>query len=613
MANSKKSSIFRLSALLPLSIVVIITFFVFTIFLDPALKSALKWGLSKANGAYVEIVDLKTSFKNLSLDIKGIHFPDKDDLMMDKLIISHIHGSLSWDALLRAKLMSPLFKIEDIVLYQARKKKAQALAVKPKKESKLKKQVLGEIKESHKDQLIGSVASAGKSGNFQDIEIKNLKALETLEGKQREIQEQKKRIEELVANIEQTDEIKNIEEEIKNFPFDDLKNPKKLTATLKNLDKLKKKIDKSSKNYSELKKEVDKATRMISKIDLNVEDLIKEDINELKSQAKIPNLETDQLARMLFGPKFNEYLEMIDIYYKKVSDYLPAKKSEEYDTKKTTFSKPIRGQGRDYQFGTPKSYPLFWLKKISINTNKDESSYFKGEITNITTNQRVTQSSTRGDISFSDKIKKISGGKLLFELDHREKAIFNLNFNIDAIPAKRLSIINTKEATFSLDSSNLHNSANLSIVDGIFDFSFRNKYQDIVYGNKANSPIVLELFNGVSNVTPYLDLRAKATGRISNLKVEMSSNLADAFNKSLSLILSEKLKEFESKVRKDVLAKIEPIQKDINGQVSEVKAKANQTLSEIKKQFDGLNKKVKDEESKAKNSAQKNILKGIRL
>jgi len=612
MEKKKKDSIFRKGALVPFIIVSGSIIAVTILFLDMGLKSGLEFGLSKAIGAKVQVRDVNTSFSDLSLRISAIQIPNTENLEENIINIGTIYGKLSWDALLRAKLLIPILEVSNIKVYEKRQS-AAVLLPKDEQENKkvkeIKNQVLGSAKKENQGNFIGDLADAAGDGNLGDVSLDNLGSQQKINKTQAQIEAQKEKLDTLIKDLPTNKEINKLQDEIQNFPFKDLGNLAKAAGTLKDLDKLKKKVDNTLKKYQKVEKEVNKTIKITRNMNINVKELVAADLEELKKQANIPSMDTDALARTIFGDSFADNIQKAKKYYGYIEEYLPPKKDKE----KPTYSKNPRAVGRNYQFGTPNSYPLFWIKEVKFLTSKGESFEIDGKITDITSNQRIVGKTTLGDIKFSDKVKGIKGGLLAFDIDHKDKPKAAMKFYVDSLLVNNKVIVNSPDAKFKMKEASLNTRTSVIIKKKIFDIKSKNEFSKITYDNEAKSKEVLALLNGVSEVSPELKIKANALGKLDDLKVEIDSNLASAFNKSLNLMFQKKIDALKSKYKEQIEDRISSQKKQLDQEIAKAKSGADKALADANKEIDKIKSQVKKEEKKAKKGAEKNLLKGIKF
>ena len=610
--EKKKSGILRFSAIVPLSLFLGTVIVLNILFFDIGMKKAIEFGLSRAVGAYVTVGELKTSFTNLTLDIREIQIPDTDNLEYNRLVIGHIGAFASWDALLRAKIFIPKITVTKMRLDEKRKLKAELVPedIETKETAnQIKKKALGVAKDEYKGNFLGDIANAADSGDMGNVSLENLESQKRITEAQNKINTQKEKLDKLIKDLPDSEELNKLKSDINNFPFNDLGNLTKAPKRLKELDELKKRVDRTLNKYKKVEKEINTTVKTVNNLDLNINKLIQKDLDNIKKQAKIPSMEPEKLAALLFGDEFSQKIAKAKEYYGMIEEYLPPKKDKE----KVTYSKSPRSEGRNYQFGTPNAYPLFWIKEVKFEASEKNPFQVLGMISNITSNQRVVGKPTTGDIRFLHRVKKIAGGRLAFDIDHRKKPKAALKFNIDSFPVEGKTIINSPDAKLKMKEASAETQNMLIVENKVFDIKSLTKFSKIDYDNSAKSKEVLEILNGVARVSPKLTLKTTAKGKIGKLKINIQSNLAEALNKSLQLMFKEKIAALEKKYRKQIEDKIGPEKKKLEGEIAKVKNEANRAMAQVNNEISKVKDQIKSEEKKAKKNASKNLFKGIKL
>jgi len=140
-----------------------------------------------------------------------------------------------------------------------------------------------------------------------------------------------------------------------------------------------------------------------------VDDIAGEDFARLKSMAKLPNLSTTGVARLLVGEetvkKATTYLSYIDW----------ARAHIKNSSSKPDYTSPPRMTGQNIAFPLERAYPKFLIEKIRISGGTDTSGgasaiHAKGEIDNVTNDQRVTH------LPITATLEGVEGGGRAFHL-----------------------------------------------------------------------------------------------------------------------------------------------------------------------------------------------------
>ena len=144
----------------PTVVITVLIVFFSIFFLDNVLKSAVITGGEMAFGAKVEVLSLKTTFKNLSIDIKGLKAANKDSVFTNLFEIDDIRFAVRPVPLLSMKLIVNEMSVEGV---KWGTKRETSGALPPKKLAKYDKQQKKENKDSIFSKLSSKLAEKGKS------------------------------------------------------------------------------------------------------------------------------------------------------------------------------------------------------------------------------------------------------------------------------------------------------------------------------------------------------------------------------------------------------------------------------------------------------------------
>ncbi|MCX7984405.1 MAG: TIGR03545 family protein [Bacteroidetes bacterium] len=120
-----------------------------------------------------------------------------------------------------------------------------------------------------------------------------------------------------------------------------------------------------------------------------IDDIVKNDYVRVVQAAKLPDLSLKGLSELFFGDEiFTEAIKYLK-YAEKARTILQNTSST------PAMEKPQRMRGQTIHFPAERSYPKFWIKKIVISggtARHQNPNYFyaKGEVRNITNDQRIT-------------------------------------------------------------------------------------------------------------------------------------------------------------------------------------------------------------------------------
>lgn len=624
--KKKKQGPIRFSAVIPLTVFIALVVGFNIYFLDSTIKSVIEYGGTEANGAEVNVGSVNSSFKELRITVSNIQFTNKKKPTHNIFTIGRVQFQLLWDAILRGKFVIDLAEIGDIKVDTKRSKPGR-VPPPSKAKSQAKEKVLKAAQENFDGNVFGDIAAVAGGASTQDTGDAIKEGLES-EKKFKELENnintQKTKLEQSFKDLPSQSELQSLEKRLRDINWNDLGNLAKAPKVLKEADKLKKDIDRAIKKYQTAEKEFKKTERLLKDSFKEAEASVENDIAAVGQRMKIPTLNPEGIARSLFGEEIFGKVDMLKGYYAKVEKYLPPKKEgpSEKDKIKQAQAEKRRG-GKDYKFGTPNSYPLFWMKLAKINSENKQGTV-AGQIKDVTNDQVALGRLTTMNLEADFPPQQIRGVKAEMVVDHRDKPMATIKGRIDSFPVKDKAISKSKDVTFVLGEANVESILDAKLTPKRAEIKVDNKFSKIKYITKAESKVVDEVLRDVSKRTKYLTLDAKAEGKWDKLAFDIESNLARAIQNSVQGLVQAKIKEMKDKIRRDVQAEIDKqkaqVQAEINkltgqyqGELNKVQREIDKVKGNLKQQEKDAKKKAKKQKNKAVKDLKKNLLKGLKL
>lgn len=605
--DKKPKGPIRTGAVVPFLIIVTLTTVFNIFFLDSTVKKVIEAAGESANGAEVNVGEVNISITSLKSEIKNIQFTDKANPDFNKFEIGLIEFQALWDALLRAKLVINIVQVKDIKINTKRKYKGEVFPDPPANsdESKATKEILANTQKEFEGNILGdlsSVLSGSKVSKEASIEG-NLKSKKRYEEISKEIDIKGKEMDQAFKNLPKEEELNSLKDRFNKIPWNDLTNISKAPRAIQEIDKLKRDIDKTKKKYEDANKLVNSNINYINQSQKDIKRLVQEDISDIEKRMKIPKLDATSIAKILFGDEALTYLEKFESFQGKIKDYLPPKKEKKEEP---DFVKKPRGKGRDYVFGTPKSYPPFWVKKVAINSLNDQGTV-KGEINHITTSQRLINKPTTLKINGEFAKVGVKGLDISGHFDHRSGSDDKISVVVGRYPVENKALSKSNSAKLIIDKANGDANLLIHLKDENVNLSVNNYYRNINYEHSAEDKTLNELLAEVAKTTQTISVNAKAKGKFKSLKWDIKSNLANAFQKSVRNLVQGKIDAAKKKIEDDINKQISGQKKQIDDQLAQFKSKYQSELNKGQAEFDKLKSQVDEKKKKTEKDASKSI------
>ncbi|MEK7356534.1 MAG: TIGR03545 family protein, partial [Bdellovibrionota bacterium] len=607
------------------------------------LRAGMEYVGTNANGAEVNVGKIRTSFWKASLAIYDIQITDADQPAKNKIQVGEMRWQMMWDALLRGKVAISDASILEIAIGVPRKRPGRVLPPDPpgtksafdkvredaiaKAQSEFSKNVLGDAAS-----ILGGADPAEQLENIQE----SLKSEAMVKNLQVEFAKKEEAWKTRLANLPQAKDFDDLQKRLKAVKTDGFSNPAEVQTSLQQLDGIYKEADAKIKAVQETKNAIGTDSNGVQASIKELEAMVKQDIKDLENRLKLPKLDVNSLSKSIFGPLFLTKVKQAEFYMAKAREYMPPKKTAE---EKAEFAKPKpreREKGRNYKFGRPNSYPLFWLKHAAISSKytkgADWSGNLVGKLIDVTDDPpvlgRPTLATFKGDFPALELIGV--DGKVM--LDHRtDDAIDRLDVKVASFPVQGQKLIDSDEVVLGFDKA-VSSSKFMAELRGKnvkieLNSLFKRPKSDAqatpplavdpsggtplpktgFLSAQAKQPILNDILTGALNDIPEVTLNANVQGPWNGLAFGIDSNLGDALATAFDKQIQKKIQEARAKVEAMVNEKIAAEREKLMAEFNKVKAQVDAQIKAKQAEVDKFKKQVEKAKDDAVNSQKKKL------
>jgi len=608
----KKTGPIRTGLVLGLSLFFILFVGYFYFLFDGHLRTAMEWLGTKANGAEVNISSLKTSFSKLSLQIGKVEVTNALNPALNLAEFDEFLFQMEMDAILRGKILIKEASLIGVRFGSARKKVGRVLppdppAVQSSEPSPIMKAVISEQDAWKKKELEKSILS-------DVIEILQADDLKEGLGNMLGQLQSEKLVDELLGgwkdkrtewdnkfkSLKNTKELQLVYDEAR--AIKPAKDPKLLLEQVKQVQALR---NKAKDQYGNYKKNYDALAQDVklyqSKVS-SIPNLIQQDIADVKSKMKVPNLDVKNSGKDVFNKVVMQYLGPYVPYIEKARPYWEAKNEA-----KSSRPKPKkRGEGVTVLFPITKGYPTFWLQKMKISSDARGSDGYAlaGEIRNVTTHPKVTNMPTelllKGDLRSMD----ILGIDAKMILDLRENFSLNAAAAINSFPLQEFILADSKSVTLGLNTAKAGLNLGAQIDGGNVDLKAKFDVSPTKWLVQSEKPKVQESVQQILNDLGAFYILASLKGQWSKADLDIDTNFIDKFFAGIKLELDRKINEIKVKIEEQIHQRIkgkqDQLAKNVSGDQKELVAPLTAFDSKQGDLLNGFDQVEQDLEKKLK-------------
>ncbi|KYG61948.1 TIGR03545 family protein [Bdellovibrio bacteriovorus] len=591
----KKKGIIRWEAIIPFAIICAIIALYFHFFFDTHLRRALEWAGYNAVGAEVNIAKLETSFFNASLRIQGIEVTDAERPTHDSIKIGDIRFSMLWDALLRAKVVVNEAAVEQIEFGVLRKKPGKVKPPEPddgqpSMTEKLKAQALKEAQEEYGDNVLGDVIAmlGGTDANVQLQKLQeSLPSKAMLEKFDADLKGKQQAWDARLKTLPQEKDIRALNERLNKIKYKDFKTPQELQTSVQELDKVLKDGDAMYKQVQTTGDDLGKDLKAVETQYKDIEKQIKTDISSLEQHFRIPQLDAKAMTRAMFNKYLAPYKSKFYRYKEMADKYLPPNLMKKDKKGEDIAIQPHpREKGISYEFGRANSYPLFWVKRTAVSSQAGvtpDAGNIKGEILDITSNQRLVGKPTVATLAGDFPSKEIFGFLLRLSLDNTKAlSVIAYKFNVDAYSILGKDLVKTPDVSIAFNKATGAMGIEGKVV-GLKNIvlAMNNKFTKVDYAISAKNEVADQILKAVFAGIPAVTLTVNGQGDFPDIPLNINSNLGPELQQGFSKQIQAKVDEARAR-----------IQAVVDQEIGKQRAQVEAQLNQLRGQFDGEVKKA---------------------
>lgn len=627
--KAKKQSLIRWNAVIPFAILCAVAAAYFHFFFDLHLRSAMEWAGYKGVGAEVNIAKVETSFFKASLHIHKVEITNAEQPKQNVVEIGDIRWGMSWDALLRAKILINEAVIENIQFNTARKRPGKVAPPEPppkpgpgvleQEAQRLKEEALAKAQQEYADNMLGDLAAilGGADAKDQLGKIEGTLASKKKVGEiESNLKEKQKYWDEKLKSLPQGKDIQALNDRMGKIKTKDFKTPQELQASLKDFDAILKQGDAYYKQIGSTGQELEKDLKALETDIKSLDGLIKADIKALETRFRIPSINTKDLTRALFNRYLGKYVAKINHYRALAEKYVPPKymnKISGGDKGASEDEVPIqphpREEGISYEFGRKNSYPMFWLKKAAISSQagmSPKAGNIRGQILDITSNQalvgRPTVATINGDFP-ADQIKDLL---LKLVLDNTQaESLITYQMAVGSYPINAAEFVNSPDVKIALSSATgkLNIEGELQALRN-FKMKLNNQFTTANFDVSAKDGNVNSILKNTFAELPVITLSGGASGYLPSISFDVTSNLGSELEKGLRKQVEAKIAEARKQIEEHVNREIGKQREQIDQQVKQLRAQLDKEVKKVQEQLTAQKKQIEAKADQAKKDAE---------
>lgn len=585
------------------------------LFIDRWVELGLETAGEKLAGAKVEIDGLHVVLIPIGIRWEKMQVADPDDGWRNLFETRHVEFALNAGQLLRNKYIVESMEIHELIVGTKRTTDGSiprapdipGAGGKGSSFTALARDVLDNTVE--KTPLMNLNLTRGGLNADSLIKALDIRTLRSLDSVRQHVLTASRQWETVAGEFESSrKQLTDLEARVTAINPSQLNNAQAVASALATADDAVKGITEINTTFAGRKESIERDVRTLSSSLADVEKIAADDYARLKGMARLPNLNSSGIARMLVGEEMYTRALTCLRWIDAARDHLTSPR--EGPGKEA----PPRLKGQDIRFPEDRAYPKFWVKRALVSGGTDSSTaaeyiHARGEITNITDNQRVTGS------PMTASLKGLEGGGRAFALtanfDRTKETPFDeYTAVLDGVPLAAFRLGNSGFLDATLSGAKMKSSVKVRVPGSLFDatssitlggFTVRfngepkNFFETIVRETLQGIDALnvdLHLWNsgGGFDVALSTDLDSRISERVQGiLGAEVAKAQAD-LKKKFDNVIAGKRAEVEHLVtakRAEIEKQLAAFQSLVDQKLATVEAKKTELANRLEKEKQG--------------------------
>ncbi len=618
---------FILFVLIPLFILVLVVY----LFIDGWIESGLEYAGEKAVGAKVEIDGLRVTLSPIGIRFERLQVANSDDPWKNLFETGRVQFALNFGQLLRGKYIIETMEVNNFILGTKRTTDGslprEVVPTPPLPgTASLTAAAAPALKKDEKKAPVFDIAAIRKTLNIDSlVNPNNLASYRQIDTLKRQIQEASAQWDKSTAEFDASKaRLAQIESNVRSIDVNAIKDVQSATNALNTVKGAADGINDISKSFQQQK---DALTRNVNQFSGSIgliDDLARQDYQNVLRMARLPDVSMKGLAGLLLGPDILNKAYTYLGYVQMAKDKIPSTSS------KPAEESPRRMRGQVIHFPADRAYPKFWIQKILLSGGTDQKQdpqyfYAKGQILNITNDQRVTR------VPLTASILATRGGTTTLTLDasfdrRGDIPVDDYKAKLTGLAVDDMQVGNSGFLPSKITNATADASITVHTPGNQFDSNTRIDFRGmrIVFAAPPKNNVERIAHDVLASISGFfVNLRMwKDTDKFD---VAFSTDLDDQLASRTKKVLGDELAKLQNELRarvdgaiaakrREVMALYDQKRADVMAKVKSYETMMNEKVAMVEKKKKELEDKVNAEKKKQEDALKKkagDALKGL--
>lgn len=604
---SKPKSMLRYEALIPLLLIVGCGWAYGFFFLDHHLKKAAEYGLTQALDVEVNISSLSTHLTQGRLEVLGIDITDATMPNRNRVSIGKVAFGFNWDALLRGKVVIEEASILQIAQYTPRKKPGKVLpkSTEPSRAAAILKDAAAKAQQAGEAQYNRSPISdviGLLEGKDSTLLLKNLenkletpKQLGIIGSRLSDAQTQWD-----TAGKTLSEATNDLQTRWTALSKPNIQNIQDIQLWVASANALQSRVTHHYTSFTNTQKQFGDTLTSIERAVQGLNGTIAKDANSVTESLALPQIAPDSLSAYVLNTYFQDYMGYVATATDWANTYLPPNLL--HKKQKYTLTPIPRKKGVVYTYGTPTSYPLFWLKAATISSKPAPGEKYvgklEGHLYHLSTDQRISQNPFSLTFQGDFPGLNIYGLYATLVIDRRTSLPKDaLSLGIEAYPIDALNLLESDIFSLMLTQAiaKLHVTVQRTGTEG--RIHLQQRFDQTRFLVKSPQILVQEISTDALSTLTQVTVEAKAEGPFNNMGLSVQSDLGEALSQGFTRAISGRLQREKERLEQEITKTLDAEKAKIQAQLDAFTERYNAQVATVKSGITSLEKDINQQKA----------------
>ncbi len=538
-ANNKK---FRVLGIAVFAVLAGLIGVFFVLFLDGIIKDAIEEQGSSVIESQIDVGSLSTSLLSQSMDIGNLQIANADKLDENLVQVGRIKFDFDGNRALSKKVI-----IDDMIVEGLRLNQKRETPAKPYKPASTEPES-GKESEDKSSTQFGAPQGLDFKNPKDILENETLETLQVVKKTKSDLEALKTKWQTQVDQQLSKESLVQIQQRIKDLQAKskNLKNPSAIQSITTEIQALRNDIQARIDTIQNFKKNLEADIRQAKKLASKIKTLPQKDFDRLRKKYSL-DLKggTGLVSQMVSGP-LKTKIDKAWGYYKKISPYLKSDSKSEPEPEKME-----RGKGQYIKFASPNPFPDFLIRQAKLSMNIWEQDV-KGGFQGLTNDPKVYGKPFHLNFTGSQN-EVFKNFKLKLILDRtRNEAADLLETQVDSLKINPVPLGDW--ATLSRGFADIDGKINIQNEQDVKgDFTVKVHGATFAQTGEAANEMSRVLGSVLKTVNQFY-IQGVINGTPDEYTLSIKTDLDEILAKSVRKLFDEKIKTFETDLKKSIAA-----------------------------------------------------------